>query len=115
MVMPAGKEIKANMIGRHKIEPMAKEMIVPWEKAPKGSLDKNEVQVNKLTEGKKYKIIAKSNNAKSERREEKFKGEIMTLIKCYPNHYLFKGNHGIKHSFSKANHRIGEWVAEECM
>lgn len=110
MVMPKGKEVKSNKIGKFKVEPMKRVMIVPYEKAPIGSLDKNEIQANKLIEGKKYKI---STRLKSEKDIQTMKDEVMTLIKCYPNHYLFETENGIKHSFSKVNHMLGEWRAEE--
>ena len=111
MVMPAGKEVKANMIGKQKIEPMKKVMVVPYDKAPKDSLSKDKIQEDLLIIGNKYRISTRLVNEKN---GPKLKGEVMRLIACYPNHYLFKTKNGIKHSFSKVNYCLGEWEIEEC-
>lgn len=97
------ERIIENMVG---MPPMKKEMIVHYSEAPKGSLIKNKIQQDRLEVGKDYKIITVSTKGKIRKTK-------MKLIGCYPNHYLFQTDKGIKHSLSKVNLAIGEWKYEE--
>lgn len=97
------ERIIENMVG---MSPMKKEMIVPYSEAPKGSLIKNKIQEDRLEVGKEYKIITVSTKGKIRKTK-------MKLICCYPNHYLFQTDRGIKHSLSKVNLAIGEWKCEK--
>lgn len=108
------KEITESIVYNVKfnsIEPMEKVMVVPYEKAPEEALNKEKIQEDLLEVGKYYRI---SNvGLVREKHRAEYDKVKMRLIGCYPNHYLFQDNIGIKHSFSKIDYYLGEWKAEE--
>lgn len=97
------EQIIENKIG---MPPMKKKMIVSYSEAPKNALSKIKIQEDKLEVGKEYKVSILG-------KKGKFRKSKMKLIECYPNHYLFITDKGIKHSLSKVNLAIGEWKHEE--
>ena len=100
------------MIGKYKIEPMAKVMMVPYSAAPKGSLSKTMIQEDFLEAGNVYII---STRLKAEKNATKLIKQRLRLIGCYPEHYLFVNDKGIKHSFTKRDYYLKDWTYELCM
>lgn len=89
------------------IDPMPKKMRT---RPIKGLLDRKIVQENKLEVGKTYTILS---HQSGDRRSVVPIKTKMTVIGCYPNHYLFTDEKGRKYSLSKVNLAIGEWKYEE--
>ena len=108
MVMPIGIEVKADKIGKFKIEPMKRIMEVPFKAAPKGALSKAQIQDDLLEVGKEY--LVKLNVGRKNRRE--MSDMRLRWIGCYPNHYLFKDYKGIKITLNKVDYYLGEWGYE---
>lgn len=110
MSMIAGSEVKMGMIGNCIIEPMKKIMMVPYGSAPKNTLSKIKIQEDFLKVGNEYIV---STRIRSEKNATKLIKQRLKLIGCYPEHYLFISDKGIKYSFTKRDYYLKEWSYKE--
>ena len=64
MSMIAGSEVKQDAIGKFKIEPMEKIMVVPYSAAPKNALSKIAIQEDLLKVSNEYLITTRRRSEK---------------------------------------------------